>query len=247
MNRRVVELWSPALGGAGTVVAHGHWGRPVLAFPAEAGRADQFDQTGMVEALGGLLADGRMKLYCVDSIDERTWSDRSLPLEERARRHEAYESWIVEQVVPWIHADCGGPTPIVVTGVSLGAFHAVTAALRRADLFPVALGMSGNYDPRTWHGWGEQGDSLYFHNPAAFVPHLGGDHLDWLRGRLRIVLVCGQGMWEDTTGSLHGTRTLASALADRGLPHELDLWGHDSAHDWPWWCRQIVHHLQRIV
>ena len=97
MSRRVVELWSPALGGTGTVVAHGHWGLPVLAFPAEAGRADQFDETGMVDAVGDLLGAGRIKLYCVDSVDERTWSNRELPLEERARRHEAYESWIVDR------------------------------------------------------------------------------------------------------------------------------------------------------
>lgn len=247
MSRRVVELWSPALGGVGTLVAHGHWGRPVLAFPAEAGRADQFDETGMVDAIGDLLGAGRVKLYCVDSVDERTWSDRGLPLEERARRHEDYESWIIDQVVPWIHEDCGGPQPIIATGVSLGAFHAVTAALRRADLFPLAVGLSGNYDPRTWHGWGEQGEALYFHNPVAFVPNMGGEHLDWLRGHVRLVLVCGQGMWEDTTGSLEGTRTLAAALAERGVPHELDLWGHDSAHDWPWWRRQLAHHLPRFV
>jgi hypothetical protein len=31
---RVVELYSPAIGAAGRVVVHGHYGRPVLAFPS---------------------------------------------------------------------------------------------------------------------------------------------------------------------------------------------------------------------
>ena len=35
-----VDLWSPAIGAAGTVIAYGHWGRPVLVFPAEMGRAE---------------------------------------------------------------------------------------------------------------------------------------------------------------------------------------------------------------
>ena len=30
---RVVDLWSPAIGAAGTVIRYGHWGRPVLVFP----------------------------------------------------------------------------------------------------------------------------------------------------------------------------------------------------------------------
>ena len=78
------------------------------------------------------------------------------------------------------------------------------------------------------------------------MPDLHGDHLDWLRRAVPSVLVCGQGMWEDTTGALDSTRTLAGLLAEKGIPHELDLWGYDVAHDWPWWRRQLAHHLPRI-
>ena len=92
------------------MIAYGHWGRPVLVFPSEAGRAADFEANGMVDAVADLLDAGRVKLYCVDSYDAASWSDRSIPLEERARRHGAYESWILDQVVPWIHGDCGGPT-----------------------------------------------------------------------------------------------------------------------------------------
>ncbi len=246
MRRRTVDLWSPAIGASGAVVAYGHWGRPVLAFPSEAGRAGDFEDRGMVDAVADLLDGGRVKLYCVDSFDGGSWSDRSLSLEERARRHGAYESWISEQVTPWIHDDCGGRIGVVTTGCSLGAFHAANSTLKRGDLFPRALCMSGNYDPSSWHGWGDGGDALYFNNPMAYVSGFHGEHLDWLRAQVRLVLVCGQGMWEDTTGSLDSTRAFAGRLAEAGVPHELDLWGHDVAHDWPWWRRQLAHHLPRI-
>ena len=245
--RRVVDLFSPAIGASGTVIAYGHWGRPVLVFPSEAGRAGDFEANGMVDAVSDLLDAGRVKLYCVDSYDAASWSDRSLPLEERARRHGAFESWIVDQVVPLVHSDCGGPLGVLTTGVSMGAFHAANFALRRADLFPQALCLSGNYDPSTWHGWGEQGEALYFQNPTAYVTNLHGDHLQWLRHHVHLTLVCGQGMWEDTTGALHSTRTLAGLLAGKGVPHELDVWGYDVAHDWPWWRRQLPHHLHRMA
>jgi esterase/lipase superfamily enzyme len=242
---RVVDLWSPAIGATGTVIVYGHWGRPVLVFPSENGKAGDFASNGMVDAVADLVQAGRVKLYCVGSDDGHSWSNRSIPLEERARRHGAYESWIVHQVVPFIHADCGGALDVFTTGASLGAFHAANFTLRRGDLFPRALCLSGNYDPSTWHGWGEQGDALYFQNPMAYVANLHGDHLEWLRRRVRLVLVCGQGMWEDTTGSLASTRAFAGALAEKGVPHELDVWGHDVAHDWPWWRRQLAHHLHR--
>jgi esterase/lipase superfamily enzyme len=78
------------------------------------------------------------------------------------------------------------------------------------------------------------------------VAHLGGDHLDWLRGQLSLLLVCGQGQWEDTTGSLDATRRFAELLASKGIRHEMDLWGHDVPHDWTSWRAQLAHHLPRF-
>jgi esterase/lipase superfamily enzyme len=246
VSGRHTELWSDAIGASGSVVAYGHYGRPVLAFPAERGSAWEYEHRGVIGALDDLLARGRLKLYCVESFDAASWSNTTIPLEARAQEHGRYESWILDQVVPWIHADCGGPQEIATAGVSLGAYHAVNFALKRADLFPLALGLSGNYDPAGWNAWGERGGAAYFNNPLDYLAHMGGEHLDWLRSRLSVLLVCGQGQWEDTTGALESSRRLAALLAQKGIPHELDLWGHDVPHDWPSWNAQLAHHLPRF-
>ena len=229
----------------GGVLAYGHWGRPVLAFPSQQGECWQYEERGMVDAIAGLLDAGRAKLYCVDSYDSWSWHDQGVPLEERARRHGTYEWWILERVVPFVLDDCGGPAEILVTGPSFGAYHAANFALKRADLFPLAICQSGVYDVSVV-GWGERGDAVYFNNPMDYVAHLGGDHLEWLRGRLSILLLCGQGQWEDTTGALESTKRFAGVLAEKGLRHELDLWGYDVAHDWPAWRAQLAHHLPRF-
>jgi len=192
------------------VAVFGHWGRPVLVFPSEGGDAWEFERQGMTAAIGDLLAAGRVKLYCVDSGAGSA------------------ESWVVDEVVPFIHRDCGGLQEVIVTGPSLGAFHAASFALKRADLFPLAICLSGVYDPLDW------------------VAGLEGDHLEWLRGRLSVLLVCGQGQWEDTTGALESTRRFAGQLQAKGLRCELDVWGYDVAHDWPWWRAQLAHHLPRF-
>jgi esterase/lipase superfamily enzyme len=246
VSGRHLELWSDAIGASGTVVAYGHYGRPVVAFPAERGGAWEFENQGMIDAVAGLLDGGRLKLYCVESFDSASWSNSSLPLEDRAREHGRYEAWLLDEVVPWIDADCGGAQEIATVGVSLGAYHAVNFALKRADLFPLALGLSGNYDPATWDAWGERGTAAYFNNPMDYLAHMDGDHLEWLRGRLSVQLVCGQGQWEDTTGALESSRRLAALLAEKGIPHELDLWGYDVPHDWPSWRAQLAHHLPRF-
>ena len=227
------------------VRSYGHWGRPVLAFPAESGHAGQWEEMGMVAAVSGLLEAGRIKLYCVDAWDDTSWSNRSIPLEDRARRHSDYEGWILGEVVPSIQRECD-THEIALTGASMGAFHAANFALKRADVFPLAICLSGNYDPSRWHGWGERGEATYFNNPLDYVGHLHGDHLEWLRERLSLLLVVGQGQWEDTTGALESTRALASLLHAKGMRCELDVWGYDVPHDWPSWRAQLAHHLPRF-
>jgi esterase/lipase superfamily enzyme len=111
----------------------------------------------------------------------------------------------------------------------------------------LAIGLSGNYDAGTWHAWGEQGAGTYFTNPTDYVASLDDNHLDWLRQRLSILLVCGQGEQEaHPTGALPSTRRFAELLSGKGIAHQLDIWGNDVSHDWPWWGRQLAHHLPRF-
>jgi esterase/lipase superfamily enzyme len=245
---RHTALTTPS-GWTGQVVAHGHYGRPVLVFPSEGGSAWDFENNGLLEAIRWMVDAGRVKLYCVDSADGQTWSDQSVPLEERARRHDAYERWILDQVLPWVDDDCGGhASDVIALGCSLGAFHAANIALRHAHLFPRALCLSGSYDPGEWHAWGERGTAAYFHNPVDYVANLHGEHLDWLRSRVHLVLVVGQGSWEiDPTRALPSTRRFAEVLASKGISHELDVWGYEFPHDWPSWRAQLAHHLPRLA
>jgi esterase/lipase superfamily enzyme len=199
----------------------------------------------MIDAVAGLIEAGRVKVYAVDSFDSGSWYREDLPLEERARLHGLYEDWIVNQVVPFVQSD-SQTHEIAVTGVSFGAYHAANFALRRADLFPLAICHSGVYDVSVVAG-GERGEAVYFNNPSDYVEHLHGDHLDWLRSRVSLLLVCGQGAWEDTTGALESTRRFAGQLGAKGIRHELDVWGQDVPHDWPAWRAQIAHHLPRFV
>ena len=128
----------------------------------------------------------------------------------------------------------------------MGAFHAVLFALRHPHVFARAVGMSGSYDPWTWRAWGPADDETYFANPMQFIPGTNGGHLDYLRSRLAITLVVGSGMWEDTTGSNASTRALAGVLAEKQIPHELFIWGHEWPHDWPSWRAQSAVYLPAL-
>ena len=62
-------------------------------------------------------------------------------------------------------------------------------------------------------------------------------------------LAVGTGMWEDdsASGALGATLRFAALLAEKGIPHELDVWGSDTPHDWPAWSRMLAKYLARLT
>ena len=236
-------LPAPSLGGGAEVVVHGDWGRPVLWFATEQGSAHDFSNNGMLDAVRGAVDGGRIKVYCVGSYDHESWSASWKPLQDRAAAHRAYEDWIIWHVVPFIRDSSGGRDDIATAGASMGAFHAILFALRHPHVFPRAVSFSGNYDPSTWRGWG---DEDYFTSPFRFVPGLGGGQLDYLRHRLFLTLIVGSGQWEDTTGANPSTHAFANVLRDKGIPHEFYDWGPEWPHDWSSWHAQASIYLASL-
>jgi esterase/lipase superfamily enzyme len=48
---------------------YGHSGNPILVFPAQDGRFYDFENFKMVNSIKHLIDDGKIQLFCCDSID----------------------------------------------------------------------------------------------------------------------------------------------------------------------------------
>jgi esterase/lipase superfamily enzyme len=196
----------------------------------------------MVETLAPLIRGGKLKLYCTESNVAEAWTRRESDPHWRLQRHKAYERYVLEELVPYVRGDCRtADIPIAASGTSLGALYAANFALKHPTIFQYALCMSGRYDIGDFAN-GYTGQDLYFNNPMAYVPNVNGSYLESLRAT-HLTLVCGQGKWED--GNVEETLRFGRVLAAKQIPHEVDIWGHDSAHEWAWWRRQADTHLRR--
>jgi esterase/lipase superfamily enzyme len=243
MKKRLERVHSPQLGRGVSLWSYGYWGYPIVVFPTAAGFAHEWEAQGMVEALAPFLDAGKIKLYCPESNVAEAWTRRESDPAWRIQRHVAYEKFVVETLVPKIREDCNSPQhPLAAAGASLGAFYAANMALKYPELFRWSLCMSGRY-AMTHFTDGFSNAEVYFNNPLAYVGNLGGEPLERIRANTKLVLVCGQGMWEE--GCIEETQALARGLAAKEIPHELDLWGRDVSHDWTWWKRQAQFHLAR--
>lgn len=241
MQRRHERIYSPAIGREMQLLAFGHFGAPVIAFPSGGGQFYDFENNGMVEAVSHLIEAGAIKLYCPEGLDQESWLNHSIDPHWRAVRHNAYQDFIIKDLVPAVRHDCRDDRiRVALTGASLGAFHAVNFTLKFPHIFHYALCMSGRYDVSEIAG---NSDSLefYFNNPLAYVYHFHGRALDHVRHNTHLALVCGQGAWEDRC--LRDTHRLADLFAEKGISHERDIWGLDVEHHWYWWRKQIAYHL----
>jgi len=237
---RHLMLPSVAMGRDVHLWTYGNFGMPIVVFPTAAGFAHEWQAQGMVDALQPLLAAGRIKLYCPESNVAEAWTRDADP-RWRMSRHAAYERFVLDTLVPFVNEDCHTDhIPIAATGASLGGLYAALFALKQPEIFQWSLSMSGRYEVRGFVG-GYDGPEVYFHNPLAFVPNLFGETLEHIRRNTHLTLVCGQGKWEE--GCIEETIALGAWLAQKGIPHERDIWGSDVSHDWVWWRRQAVFHI----
>jgi esterase/lipase superfamily enzyme len=225
-----------------SLVRWGHWGTPVLLFPTAGGDAEECERMQLIGALWPLIEGGRIKVYSLDSLAGRALAAKWGSVEHRCWLLNRFQKMVAQEIVPAIHADCGGPVDIVAAGASIGAFKAVAVTCRYPWAFRAAIGMSGTYDLEGLLGF--QGTSdYYFASPLSFLPNLGeGEQLDRLRGRF-VLLAYGQGRWESPDESWR----LAGVLGAKGVANRVDPWGPEYDHDWPSWRLMLPHYLGEIA
>ncbi len=152
-------------------------------------------------------------------------------LATKAIRHQQFNSYVENEVIPFIKMYTSDDTPVYTSGASLGALHAANLFFRRPDLINGTIAMSGVYDLTTYTK-GYYDEDVYFNSPCHYLPNLNDDRvLSLLRQSGHIHIMSGSGDYEDPDAS----RNLSHVLSSKGIPHDLDIWGGDMRHDWPTW------------
>ncbi|HKT71570.1 MAG TPA: alpha/beta hydrolase-fold protein [Steroidobacteraceae bacterium] len=241
------ESWSWAtrrLPDPARLVRWGHFGTPVLLFPTAGADFEEVERFQLIAALGGLIEQGRIKVYSVDGLAVRAWLASTLPPEGCARLQDRYDEFLSEEIVPRIRQDCQAERiEPIVAGASLGAFSALAALCKYPQQFRASVGLSGVYDlaPRTT---GVSSESVGAFTPARHLAALseGAAALRQLRGR-QIILGTGEGPYETPAES----RALASLLQTKQVPCHLRLEGSHRDHDWSAWRELLPAYLRDIA
>ncbi len=242
MNREYHRWFSPRLQQDMELLIFGHAGDRVLVFPTREGRFYDYEDWRLVAAVEDRIEQGRLTLFCVDSVDSQALYCKCCHPAARMARHKQYEGYILEEVLPlmWSH---GPPAPLVAHGCSIGGYHAANIAFRNPHLFSRVLALSGRYDLTRPMGPfadlfdGYYDPDVYFHTPNHYIPNLADPFiLDHLR-RMHITFVVGE-----HDPFYPSNLELSHALWSKEVRNQLVVWDQE-AHRACYWRPMVQQHL----
>lgn len=237
MNREYHKWYSPSLGKDMELLLFGTGGRPVIAFPTSMGRFYQNEDFSLIGSLSDKFESGALQMICVDTVDSESWYNRTIPIRDRAARHDQYEAYLINEVLPFFRTrNSRVDHELNLAGASFGAYHAANFAFRHPDIVHRIVAMSGAFSLQ-FLVRADYDAEIYFNSPVDYLPNLNDD---WFLSRMRrqeIILPVGS---EDIC--LGSTEQLSHVLWDIAVPNNLDIW-EGAWHDWPWWKLMAIKYL----
>lgn len=239
MKRELTSWFSPSLQKDMPIATYGSFGFALLLVPTAAADYLEYERFQLIDSLQPFIDAGRVKVYSIDSINNESWMNDQADPVYKSIRHQQWNQYVYDEVVPFIRNTSSWDTPIITCGASFGALHSMNLFLKRPDLVNGVIAMSGVYNLMEYTK-GYYDDNVYFNSPAHYIPNLT-DHaiLEQIRKSRHIHILSGSGNYEDPAAS----GDFARQLYDKGIWYELDIWGTEWTHDWPTWRAMLPHYL----
>lgn len=238
MIREIHQWFSPALQKEMPIAVYGHYGFALLMIPTAAADYLEYERFELIHQLAPMIDAGKIKVFSINSINTESWMNKGMEGAHKAIRQNQFNEYIFNEAVPFIRNFTSNETPIITTGASFGALHAMNVFLKRPDLFNGVIAMSGVYDLMEYTD-GYYDDQVYFNSPIHYIPNLT-DHetLEKIRTG-KMIIASGSGSHEDPEAN----RRFSGVLHSKSIPHDLEIWADDIHHDWPTWRKMLPYFI----
>lgn len=217
----------------------GHAGYPILIFPDAKGRYFTAKDECLISSLSPFLEEGRIKIYCPDSVDEVSWYNWQIHPSDRIKTHAGYEMVILNDIIEFIKYDTGNKK-IALAGCGFGGYHAANLAFRHPDKVSHIISLGGIFDIKQFI-FGHYDENCYFNNPPDYLPNLDDDwYLDRIR-QMKILLATGEG-----DINLPENKQLSAILSSKNINHWLDVKpGVGSGYNY--WNRLLPEYIPKMI
>src|SRR5690606_128186 len=145
MKRELTSWFSPSLQKDMPIATYGSYGFALLLVPTAAADYLEYERFQLIDALAPFIDAGKVKVYSIDSINNESWMNDQVNPFQKSWRHQQWNQYVFEEVVPFIRNTTSWDTPIITCGASFGALHSMNLFLKRPDLINGVIAMSGVY------------------------------------------------------------------------------------------------------
>lgn len=235
MKEEYIKYYSPSLGKETEMLVFGESGVPVILFPTSMGRFYQNKDFKLVDTVADKLNQGKVMIYCPDSIDEESWYNKQIHPAERVKNHLMYDNFIFSEIIPKALSETNS-NKVIFAGCSFGAYHATNFGFKYPKITSHILNMGGAFDIKM-HMQGYYDDNVYFNNPPDFLPNLDSHEI------YNIDIVLGIG---EKDFCIDDNIKLSEILKQKNIKHWLDI-RKDKDHDWPVWREMFPEYIHKIV
>ena len=241
MKRELTSWYSPALNKEMPIASYGHFGFAILLIPTAAADYLEYERFQLIDAIAPFINSGKCRVFSIDSMNKESWMNNQMLPEHKAIRHNQFNNYVFNEVVPFIRSSTSDETMIYTCGASFGALHAMNLFMKRPDIINGAISMSGVYD-LTEYTKGFWNDQVFYNSPVHYIPSLNDNwYLDKIKASHHIHIYSGSGNFEDPEAS----KKFAGILYTKGIWYDLDVWGPDIHHDWPTWRSMLPYILDK--
>ncbi len=221
------------------MLVFGESGIPLILFPTSKGKYYEVKDFGLINSIEKCIDEGKIKVYCPDSIDQMSWYNYIIHPADRVKTHLAYEQVILNDVIEFAKFETG-QDKVGLAGCSFGAYHAMNIALKYPDKISSVICLSGTYDIKP-HILGFYNDDCYFNNPFDYMPNLNDAW--YLENIRKIKIFIGVGEHDFYTNE---NRRLSEILNSKKIDHYFEIRAN-AYHDWPYWREMFTEYVSKIL
>ena len=115
MKRELRGWHSPSLNKHMEIAVYGHYGFALLMLPTAAADYLEYERFQLIDAISEPINAGKFKAFSINSINSESWLNRKMYPRHKAMRHQQFNDYVVNEVVPFIKEQTSEDTPIITT------------------------------------------------------------------------------------------------------------------------------------
>ena len=211
------KWYSQWIGEEFRMLVFGETGIPLILFPQAGTNYYDYKDFGVIDSLNNYIEEGKIKVYCPDSYDTKSWMNSNIEPAERVEKYQQFEQTILKDIIGFANYETE-EDKLIFAGFGFGGYHALNITLKYPSIAKGLLTIGGSYDVKNYVN-GYFDDQLYFNSPLDYL--FGLTDKKFIAEYKKIGMIISSGSLDD---SFEQNRYISKLLFEKNINHLFDVY-----------------------